>query len=597
MRTLLAVMLLCGWMSAFAAATETPLRADDGHRELHPVDAVFYLEYEGRQQHIEAIHNSAAYVAFHESGLEELAISVLDFVDARLDSQSDLAVARDLYRGVREAVRRGLEHGMSVSLAIPQEGLPIPRLTLVLNDSGELVEEWVGFASGLANEFPEMFEQADLVSEIVEGRDVCRITAKGEVNAEIATWQEGRHAVLTIGLGASRWGLAVVTAKMENLTSNETLMQGLAQEAEFEVILRSVVDFNLIMRKYAGFAIPNDSGQPLTVGEVFKISGLDRLGLMSCQSGYQDTAIWTQTSLVCRDLAEENKPMFGLSELPPLPWDATSVCATDLDAAGGFRALMKMLDAALEFAPKSERDDAYAVLDQLDEQLGFQIEEDLLAPLGDLACLYLDPDGGSYGIGFGIAIKLSDAERFIETMDKIYNRLTASNDTPMVLLQTEKLDRPFYMSEFYIDEGSVQFGALGIDENWVVIGLMPQTVTAFFHRLDGSIVPWEPTEELQACLDEMPPAYHQLSFSDARASTRLIYNWLVFVTPFIQAGFYNSGVLPDDATLPVHVEDLPPAELIIDPLFPTVSTCTSQGETLIWTTRSATGMFGLLGLY
>jgi hypothetical protein len=110
----------------------------------------------------------------------------------------------------------------------------------------------------------------------------------------------------------------------------------------------------------------------------------------------------------------------------------------------------------------------------------------------------------------GIAIKVKDNEKLLKTMGQIEAKLKDVGDSPVFLLPSEKLDRTMYLTEFYIEEGSIQYGAMGIDKDWFVIGLMPQTVTSFFHRLDGSIISWEPTEELKECLDEMPKSYHQV---------------------------------------------------------------------------------------
>ncbi len=585
----LSVALIC------SLATST--HAADSPRELHPVDAVFYVEYDGREKHDEAVHNTAAHAAFHDSGLEELSIATMDFVQEVLNKNEQTIDAAQFFEGLRTAVSRGLEHGVSVSIAIPQEGMPVPRMTLVLHDSGELVSDWAWYAGEMANKYPEAFDDAELIQKTIEERDVTAIAVKGEINAEIATWKEGNHALLTIGLGSSKWAMSVATGKMENITANKTIAEGLATKADFEVIMHSVLDTSTLLRKYEGFTIPNDSGEPLTVGDLFKMTGMNKLGLMTCQSGYKDTAIWTVTKLQCKGSEKEQTPSFSLTDLPPLPWDTTAATAFNIDLTGDFRGLKKLVESALAFAPKREREQAFEIFDNLNKVVGFDIEKDLLDSFGDLACFYVDPDGGSYGLGFGIAIKVKDNEKLLKTMGQIEAKLKDVGDSPVFLLPSEKLDRTMYLTEFYIEEGSIQYGAMGIDKDWFVIGLMPQTVTSFFHRLDGSIISWEPTEELKECLDEMPKSYHQVSFADVRGATRLAYNWLVFVSPFLQSGIYNSGVLEDEQTLPFHVEDLPPAELIIDPLFPNVTTCTKEGDTYIWTTRSSTGLWGMLGLY
>ncbi len=566
-------------------------------RKLHPTDTVLYVEYDGRDKHLEAVQATAAYVAFHESGLEALEIPCLDFIQEKIDNQEGAEDAADLFRGFREALEHAARDGFSSSLAIPKDGLPLPRMTIVLHESGHLVDSWTTYLMEMVNKYPELFDNSDVVQEFVDNRDVTRITVKGDVNAEFAVWKEGNHALLTFGLGASKWALAVANSKMENLMQNPTFADALTMEPDFEVISRSVIDIPMILKKYEGFAIPTDSGEPLTVGDIFKITGLNKLGLMTCQSGYKEAAIWTETRLVCKELGKYNRSVFEMSDLPPLPWDCTTACAFDIDASDCFKSLKKMIESAIQFAPPREREQAFQILDQLDEIVGFNIEKDLLETIGDLACFYNDPDGGSYGVGFGFAFKLADSEKFSETLDIIQTKLIELDDFPFFIVETEKLDRKILLSEFYIDDASVQYGALGIDDQWAILGLMPQAVTGFFHRLDGSIVSWEPTEELQECLDEMPTAFHQIGFNDARATTRLAYNWLLFISPFIQSSIYNSGFLEGEETLPFHVEDLPPAELIIDPLFPTVSTCTSDGDTIIWTNRSATGIFGLLGLY
>lgn len=555
---------------------------------LLPADTVLYLSSDGSASHQAAWEETAAYESYSGSGLAELVNQAVQFAKDREDFGEQIGEAI-------EAVSTISKNGGVASISIPTEaGPPLPRLTIVLRKAGQYTPRLVQLLRMAAEE-----ARFDLEQEEIAGREVTHFIIPDSPGVEVGLWNEAGHLIASVGMNAVREAIAVAEGDAANITSNETFKSEAARDVDFEVVGSSWLDIEAIAGIYGQMPIPAPTRDPLEVSDVLEMLGVDHLGTVSTRSGYKGKACWTESYLECENAIEmfgTESPTMTLEDLPPLPTSTTTFAATKFDAARTYDALVKMVRNVTDQIEDPEPGlQVERVIQQLPNFLGFDPRKDLLEALGDVVCVYGDPHGGAYGTGFALAISVDDVDQLQDTFEIIVERLESYDDSPVYPFVAEKYGRYFLTFDVYIEDNSFQVGAIAIDEDWLVIGVMPQAVTSFLLRLDERLPSWEPNAEYAAALEEMPDEFCSISAVDTRDAYRLLLNWGTLVTPFIQTAIYSSDFLADDEELPFHVEDIPPAELIVAPLFPNVGMSVIEEDGVRWFSRTSSPSVPLLG--
>ncbi len=216
--------------------------------------------------------------------------------------------------------------------------------------------------------------------------------------------------------------------------------------------------------------------------------------------------------------------------------------------------------------------------------------------------MYDDGNGGFFGAGTTLCISLKDPKAVKDFLDTQIERLEkyeedgGNVDLPIYPFRVEKNEGSLIVFDVYGEGGlAMQYGAVQVIDNWLVIGIMPQSVESFYLRTQRKLPSWTPDREHQTALDALPKEFTSITMMSPRDSYQMITNLVTPFLPAIQAGVLQSGLVGEDDDLPFYVEDIPPAELITNPMFPNVTVTTRDEHGTTYTTRTSTLGIPMLG--
>ncbi len=530
--------------------------------QLLPQNSVLYLGYDGLQRHQEAWQQTAAYDAFVKSGLT----NVLDKLFAAIGTQAQ----KDPQASQAFALaRQGLDHlyqdGISLAVSLPEQAGPYG--VIVLHDAADL-------QAGLLQLITEA-SRGDIQTEEtdISGRTVTRFLIP-DAPIEVGCWKESSHLVVGVGIGAIQQALAVAEGETPNITTNP-LWNQYRTSADFEVTSAGWLNFADLRERFGMMPVPiprEDGQDPVRVNEILQALGLDTLERIAGRGGFQGRSCFSETDIVAPAprkglLAMCDQRSITMDELPPLPAQFAGVWASSIDTARAYETVLSVIENVADFGPPDAQAQIDKGLGEMRCALALDLKSDLLEPLGDLLCVYGDSGQGWFGMGFGVAAKVDDADRLRTSVNQLLALLEREADGHVSVGRIYKHGRELLMLEF--DEAPFT-PTLCIDKDWLCLGLTPQTIESFLMRVDGKLASWEPSGEFQEALAAMPKEFTSISLSDPRP----MYQTLLSMGPFMASGaimaLKQQRSIPRDFELPITVADIPPAELRH---WPAVSQC------------------------
>lgn len=549
--------------------------ADDQPRpeELLPSGAVVLAHWDGSEEHAEAWRKTAAYESIHGSGLDELWDRFVTFTKSRLPPQLGLD-------GVLKSLSHVTAKGASLAITLPQDGPPLPVLTTVLHEGAELEPSLGGLLRRSAG------RQLGIQKRTVRGREVSVGVFPDSPNVELGWWVEGPHLVLVVGSSAVDSAVAVATGDSPNVTADLLWQKHMTGDRDFELTSVGWLDLQPVREKFGGMPLPPaPGGRRLVVDDVVKALGLDGLNSIAGVSGYDGRAIrseWTVDAPGPRRglLALLDQEPISLDDLPPLPRDVSAFQASSFDWLTLYEAGVGIAREIAKLGPPDALEDVDAFVRTLPRQIGFDPAADLLDPLGNVTCGYVDDTGGLFGFGFGVAISVDNAGRLQRTLDRLSERIVRSAGPDSASILRTRVDGAEMVS-FELGGGFVN-PSYSVGEDWMVIGLSPQSVRTFLLRESGKLPAWSAEDHADA-MQGVPDAFTSLTFTDPRPGVETMVGMAPMLLGFAQGGLRQSGALGPDFRLPVTAADIPPAELVSAPLFPNVTyaTMTDAGVTSV----------------
>jgi prepilin-type processing-associated H-X9-DG protein len=562
---LIGAVTVTAW--AYSATTVQKIDPDT----LHPERSVLYGAWDGSEMHATAIEQTAQYKALVESGLIDYAVKMLKQVLSSETVMSELGPgpsAQDLQMSseIFAQVTRLYEAGFSVSLSDgPIDGPPTPLATVVLHDaadSSELIPSLLQL-TGM---------RAEPQARTVAGRDVLSLLIPGSPGFEVAWWREAQHLILAVGPAAAEQAIGIADGRSPNVTTSVRYQRYRDPDTDFEVAAAGWFDFGALRNRFGEMPLPvPDVAEPPTLNDFAAALGIDNLGAIGGQVGYRGASTIAKTFVEAPSprtglLALLDQPLFTIEDLPALPQNASVIGAFSLDAAATWDTALKSARETLALLPPDmgrEFEDGVRLLPQL---LGLDLRNDLFAPLGDVHCFYSDPAGGPFGIGFGVAFSVKDADKLRRTVDALVaqgERLISHAGLPMpVTVQRAHVDG----RQLITVPAGVFTPTVTVDDEWMVMSPFPQSVKTFFMRQDGRLPKWTPSPEHREALTELPQSFSAISIDDPRSSMASLYGFV----PIINSSMHT---MMGRATgrLAVKAADLPPLEVVVAPLFPNVS--------------------------
>ena len=114
----------------------------------------------------------------------------------------------------------------------------------------------------------------------------------------------------------------------------------------------------------------------------------------------------------------------------------------------------------------------------------------------------------------------------------------------------------------------------------------------FLLRLDKKLPTWKPSAAHREGLGELPTKFTSISVTDPKRLYRLVVGLAPIIYSFAKVGLQQTGM--DLTDFPVALSDLPPAEVVTNPLFPNMSVTTvDRGGVRSLSRSSLPGFFGV----
>ncbi|VAX40263.1 hypothetical protein MNBD_PLANCTO02-3102, partial [hydrothermal vent metagenome] len=249
----------------------------------------------------------------------------------------------------------------------------------------------------------------------------------------------------------------------------------------------------------------------------------------------------------------------------------------------GFQLALNMAS----YMPPRDAKEAKKMINTFSDVIGFDPQKKLLDHLGSITCIYSDPSQELFGMGGGfgmaIAIEVKNPQKLKTGLNTILDKIKKLDKRNLVNI-SRSVKQGREMVHVYAKE--VPFGpAFCVDDKWLVIGLIPQTVEAFLLRLDGKLNRWKPSEEHLKALAELPKEYTSLSMSDPRQVYQLLFSIVPAYSGIIEMLLRQE--MRYKGKFPLKTSDLPPTEVVVKPMFPNFSVVTVDKDGFHAVSRSS----------
>lgn len=264
-------------------------------------------------------------------------------------------------------------------------------------------------------------------------------------------------------------------------------------------------------------------------------------------------------------------------DLETIPADAlvAVACRLDLDEV-----LDEALRLASDFRPNVE-EEVEAAFQQLEDELGIDVHGDLLHSLGDVWFGYV-PAGDlmSAWLGSAAAVQVNDRVRLQDAVrrlvDRARQRSAAGQRGSIVIRESNTGGRTIYWMEV-VGQPMPVAPAWCVGDQWLVVGLLPQTVAAVLDRQEeGSLAD---IEAIEVAFDsaEGPSV---IAYQDTPRLVRSLYPWLQMGVQAISSPLRDEGI-------DIDVTALPSPSVIIKHLRPAVTTFSHRRDGYHGTTHAS----------
>lgn len=549
---------------------------------LFPSNTVLLQSWDGNDAHRKAWEQTAAYQAFEKTGVLALMDKVLEFALAQVGEEGE---------SFRAAYNHIVAKGLTFGVAVTHDPLPLPIPQLVLHGGAPLEPALTAFLKKSPRQDLK-FETRD-----VDGRQVTSTLIPDAFGIEIGWFAEGEHLIVVAGINAIDATIAVLKGGNPNLSANPIWKAQSDKQDGIERSFLGWLDMTALRKAYGAIPLPNspDSKRPLTANRILSAFGVDSLEHIVVRSGFKGPALSSETTIKAvgpkRGLLAftEHKPI-TLKDLPPLPANARWFSASSIDPEKICLAVIDLIKQVAELGPPGTPDQADGFLAMVPQILEFDPLTELFATMDHVLCVYDDAQHGFFGFGAGIAMQVKDEALLKKTLDGLLVKATNLPDVPLTVVRSQKGGAEIVTLQF---KNFPLAPAFTVSRGWLVVSLMPQGVESFLLRLDKQLPAWAPDESWQAALKDLPKEFLSITVSDPRQTYPAIIGFLPMILTGVNVALQQSGA--PNTTFPITVNDIPPAELIAQPLFPNVHVCTADGNGIICQTRNSAPTIPLIG--
>lgn len=435
-----------------------------------------------------------------------------------------------------------------------------------------------------------------------------------EYSLELAWWAEGDDLVVYYGVRPVAEYLQRLGEQEHQLTELDrwkTSAVGSKHDADADGLTETDALWLNVRRladQFGGISLDDDDPR-FTLKQILAPTGVLGLESVSFRAGYRGrnlVSAWDVQTKGPRTgvLGFYDHPTISLDDLPPLPADVTSFSAQSLDLQQAFQSGIEVFDEYLELAGPEGQLYWNLLKSQIDTG-GIDFEKELLAPLGHVVVTYNDSEQEVLGWGRSIAaISVDDPQALQKNIDRWRDSVNENLSSTYRIVHRERRGHDLYA---VISRESFLSPSFAVSGHWLVIGWQPQTVEAFVMRADGKLPVWNPRQISTANRNLVPDRFTQLTYSDPRGPVRLLVSlapWAIEGARMIALAASEEGTVWQPN---VNSLDIPPAEMIVESLYPNLSVTTVDEHrihTETWSSSNADnaawwiigGYFGLFVL-
>lgn len=247
----------------------------------------------------------------------------------------------------------------------------------------------------------------------------------------------------------------------------------------------------------------------------------------------------------------------------------------------------KTLWGQVESIAKEADADAWSQVEEFLPQLDGEIWQSVIDPLGDIMCVY--GDNAQVAIPWGqqtIAISVNDAPKLKAGIDELLKAIRDTKLGPFVMV-TRKTKHGVELITLRA-KNSMSSPTLAVTDGWLIWGDRPQVVEAFVLRQQGKLPRFKMDQLAEEARKNIPEKFDAITVDDPRGTVRFLVSlapWLVDIGAFGSEMALQFGV-PWQS--PVTSADIPPAELVIQPLYQGVTIVEIDDDAIRMTRKSST---------
>jgi hypothetical protein len=570
-------------------AVAAPAWAQNAPEQLLPASTQVYARWDGFVAH-EAAYQKTALGKMLRGDTGKF---LTDVITQLQDLSGSVLTVENLLQGVPpEQLQRILadakqapqllgmlgQHGLVIGIDVRSVEPPTGQLTLIVPNAGDRPGPLFGSLHLGASLARVPVKEAKIAGRDVHGFEIGPV--------RLGWWVEGKHAVVVVGTDP----LEDVVKRMHQAKGNVTdhpLYKKVTAFKEFETGARAYVDLAALV------ALARKRGPGMD--KLMTTLGLDGLKSWTFQSGFDGEAERTLSELHMPGPRQgllrlaSGKP-FKVSDLPPLPADATSWSVTNFDLSLVYDIGLQAAEAIVGMVSPDDLPKIKEAQQQVDAALGINLRKDLLGSLGERYVQYNSPAEGPLLFGQTFLFRVKDEKKLQASLEQAIKALAKLTGVD-IKIQKTTYHGVAVKSVYVRQQGFFVVPTYALHKDWLVVSFFPQAVHGYVLRAAGELPVWEPDAHVRAALDKLPAEFVSISVSDPRPVLRQ----LLSLAPI--AGGAIKSFVPDSK---FNVGSIPNAHEATRHLFPNLSVVSDDGTTLRSETRASLALpveVGILDAY
>lgn len=310
----------------------------------------------------------------------------------------------------------------------------------------------------------QLLSQAGIDVTTTMVKNVKATVAKGTPLSDLYIAEKGQYLLVTIGLNS-------LEHLLDRLDSENPTPAWLIENSKKVSIPRPVffAYVNLRVIKQITDAVGNDEGNRAIAG-----LGLNQLNELAMATGLDERGMATEWRLTMPDGLSRYPFLMGKpltqGDVAQIPANCITGSAICLSPVGCF-------DAIAKFAHHVAPDDPNFVmgLDEFQRVTGLRLRDDLLAPLGDVWCMYQSPSAP-----FVAMVSVNDATMVRKSVTRLISLATQrfGNENPAMKLAESK----YKEHTIHYLQGLPFAPAVCVTNDQLVVGISPQALQTHIER-------------------------------------------------------------------------------------------------------------------